>query len=54
MYNYGLHHREIGEHFLLLIALHGPINYYAPVYVLDSIEKIHVLPKKKIPPDIII
>ena len=38
----------------ILVSLHGPIIYYATAYVLDSVDQIHVLLKKKIPPNIII
>ena len=36
------------------VSLHGPIIYYGVVYVSDLVEKIHVLPRKKITPSIII
>ena len=47
---------KLNEHLLLhfcqiiLVALHGPIIYYAIVYLLDQVEHIPLLPKNKIPP----
>ena len=39
---------------LILVALHGSSFHPAAVYVPDSIEHIILLPKRKIPPEIII
>ena len=39
---------------LILIALHGSSFHLATVYISDSVEHILLLPKRKIPPDIII
>ena len=49
---------KLNEHSMFLfcqiisVALHGPINSYAVVYVLDQFEYIPILPKNNIPPDI--
>ena len=41
-------------HQLISVALHGSSFHLAAVYVPDSVEHIPLLPKRKIPPDIII
>ena len=42
------------SHKLISIALHGSSFHFAAIYVPDSVEQILLLPKRKIPPDIII
>ena len=42
------------SHQLILVALHGSIFYLAVVYVSNSVDHMFLLPKTKIPPDIII
>ena len=41
-------------HQLISVALHGSSLHLAAVYVPNSVEHIPPLPKRKIPPDIII
>ena len=52
---HGLNSQEIFlSHQLISVSLHGSNFHLTVVYVPDSIEYIHLLPKRKIPPDIII
>ena len=51
---HGLNSQELFlSHQLITVAIHGSSFHIAVVYVPDSVEHIHVIPKKKIPPDII-
>ena len=42
------------SHQLISVALHGSSFHLAVVYVLDSVEHIPLIPKRKIPPNIIL
>ena len=54
-YSHGLNSQaHFLSHQLISVSLHGSSFHLAIVYICDSVEHIILLPKRKIPPDIII
>ena len=53
--SHDLNHQSLFlSHQLISVALHGSNFHLAAIYVPDSVEQSLLLPKRKIPPDIII